>query len=148
MSASDGPHRWASFAGVGAIGLAVQLGALALLTAWAGLPAPIATAVAVELTVLHNFAWHERWTWRDRARTMPGRWPLRLARFHAASGLVSLAGQRFHAASGLVSLAGNVALTVALVEWLHVPVVAANACAVALLGLVNFVVADRYVFES
>jgi putative flippase GtrA len=119
---------------VGAIGFAVQLGALALLTGWAGLPAPIATAVAVELTVLHNFAWHERWTWRDRARTMPGRWPLRLARFHAAS--------------GLVSLAGNVALTVALVEWLHVPVVAANACAVALLGLVNFVAADRYVFES
>jgi putative flippase GtrA len=112
----------------------VQLGALALLTGWAGLPAPIATAMAVELTVLHNFAWHEWWTWRDRARTMPGRWTLRLARFHAVS--------------GLVSLAGNVALTVALVEWLHVPVVAANACAVALLGLVNFVAADRYVFES
>jgi putative flippase GtrA len=133
VSAWDGLHRWASFAGVGAIGLAVQLGALALLTAWAGLPAPIATAMAVELTVLHNFAWHEWWTWRDRARTMPGRWPLRLARFHAAS--------------GLVSLAGNVALTLALVEWLHAPVVIANACAVMLLGLVNFVVADRFVFE-
>jgi putative flippase GtrA len=133
VSASDGPHRWASFAGVGAIGFAVQLGALALLTGWAGLPAPVATAMAVELTVLHNFVWHEWWTWRDRSRRVPRRWPVRLARFHAAS--------------GLVSLAGNVALTVALVEWLHVPVVAANTCAVALLGLVNFVAADRYVFE-
>ena len=134
MSASHGFHRWASFAGVGTIGLAVQLGTITLLTGWAGLPAPVATAMAVELTVLHNFAWHEWWTWRDRARTMPGRWPLRLARFHAAS--------------GLVSLAGNVALTVALVEWLHAPVVIANAFAVGLLGLVNFVVADRLVFEQ
>jgi putative flippase GtrA len=133
VSASANLHRWASFAGVGAIGLAVQLGALALLTEWAGLAAPVATAMAVEVTVLHNFAWHEWWTWGDRARTMPGRWPLRLARFHAAS--------------GLVSLAGNVALTLALVEWLHAPVVIANACAVMLLGLVNFVVADRFAFE-
>ena len=133
MTASHGLHRWASFAGVATIGLAVQLGALALLTGWAGLPAPVATAMAVELTVLHNFAWHEWWTWRDRARTMPGRWPLRLARFHAAS--------------GLVSLVGSVALTLALVEWLHAPIVFANACAVAILGLVNFVVADRFVFE-
>jgi putative flippase GtrA len=133
VSASDGPHRWASFAGVGAIGFAVQLGALALLTGWAGLPAPLATAMAVELTVLHNFVWHEWWTWRDRSRTMPGGWPVRFMRFHAAS--------------GLVSLAGNVALTLALVEWLHAPVVIANGCAVVLLGLVNFVLADRFVFE-
>ena len=133
MSASDGLPRWASFATVGAIGLAVQLGALAVLTGWAELPAPVATTIAVEVTVLHNFAWHEWWTWRDRARTTRGRWPLRCARFHAAS--------------GLVSLGGNVALTLALVEWLRAPIVIANACAVAILGLVNFVVADRFVFE-
>jgi putative flippase GtrA len=127
------PPRWASFAGVGAVGFAVQLGTLALLTNWVTLPVPLATAVAVELAVLHNFVCHEWWTWRDRARGRRGRWPLRLARFHAAS--------------GLVSLAGNVVLTVGMVEWLHAPALAANACAVMLLGLVNFVAADRYVFE-
>ena len=125
--------RWASFAGVGAVGFAVQLGTLTLLTAWAGLPVALATALAVELTVLHNFAWHERWTWRDRAQRAPARLAVRLARFHAAT--------------GLVSLAGNVAITVVLVEWLELPVVVASTCAVGLLGIVNFVVADRYVFQ-
>ena len=59
--------------------------------------------------MLHNFVWHERWTWRDRAGGGPARLLGRLARFHAGA--------------GIVSLAGNVAITVALVEWLHVPVV-------------------------
>ena len=50
---------------MGLIGFALQLGVLALLLRL-GLHYLAATALAVELAVLHNFAWHERWTWRDR----------------------------------------------------------------------------------
>jgi dolichol-phosphate mannosyltransferase len=124
--------RWASFAGVGVTGFGVQLAVLGLLTAGAGLATAHAAAIAVETAVLHNFLWHERWTWRDRAGGGPARLFRRLARFHAGA--------------GIVSLAGNIAITVGLVEWLHVPVVLANTGAVAVLSLVNFHLADRWVF--
>lgn len=127
------PPRWASFVGVGIIGFGVQLTALAVLTHMAGLPTAPAAALAVEIAVLHNFAWHERWTWRDRAAGGAARVLARLLRFHAAA--------------GFLSLAGNVAITVALVEWLHLPVVAANTCAVATLAVLNFHLADHYVYE-
>ena len=51
------------FAIVGAVGCVIQVAALWVLTAlgqWQWLPATIA---AVELAVVHNFFWHDRWTW-------------------------------------------------------------------------------------
>lgn len=84
------PSRFLKFNGVGAMGFLLQLGLLALLLHH-GTHYLAATAIAVELTLLHNFAWHERWTWRDRPVHARGR-ILRLWRFHATNGLVSLAG--------------------------------------------------------
>ena len=52
--------RWAKFNAVGAAGVAVQLGLLALLESVLRLQYLVATALAVEAAVLHNFAWHER----------------------------------------------------------------------------------------
>ena len=62
-----GLRRWLAFNAVGTMGVAVQLVALAALTEMAGLDYRIATVLAVETAILHNFVWHERWTWRDRA---------------------------------------------------------------------------------
>ena len=59
-------RRWLRFNAVGLAGVIVQLGVLAALTRFAGWHYLPATLVAVELTLLHNLAWHERWTWRDR----------------------------------------------------------------------------------
>ena len=59
-SASTASARWAS---------AVQLGDHGV--ARAGTPTPLSAGrplIAVEAAVLHNFGWHERWTWRDRPR--------------------------------------------------------------------------------
>ena len=55
---------------------------------------------------------------------------------------------RFHAGSGIVSLAGNVGITVALVEWLHMPAAVANTCAVGVLSALNFRLADGWVFSG
>jgi putative flippase GtrA len=94
--------------------------------------------MAVETAVLRNFVWHERWTWCDRLGGRAGGGPARvLGRL-----------LRFHAGAGIVSLAGNVAITVFLAEWLHVPVVLANACAVGVLSVLNFLLADRWVFAG
>ena len=59
-------RRWLKFNFVGALGIGVQLAALATLTTL-GLRYLAATALAVETAVVHNFLWHERMTWRDRA---------------------------------------------------------------------------------
>ena len=55
--------RWLTYNAVGLVGMAVQLGALVALTELGRLNVLVATALAVETAILHNFVWHERWTW-------------------------------------------------------------------------------------
>jgi putative flippase GtrA len=123
--------RWLKFNAVGLLGVGVQLLALHLFAACLG-PARYlwATALAVELALLHNFAWHSRWTWRDRT----GRTLARLARFNLTN--------------GANSLLGNLLLMKLLAGWLRWPLVAANLCAIGVCGLVNFALSDRYVFSA
>lgn len=124
-------QRWLKFSVVGTAGLAVQLVALWLLTRAAAIPVVIATMIAVETALLHNFIWHELWTWRSMERS--GRWARLL---------------RFHAATGIVSLASNVILTVLIRNWFGVPLLVANVIAVGITAILNFVVADRWVFRT
>jgi putative flippase GtrA len=124
--------RFLKFNGVGVVGFALQFAVLTLLLR-VGLHYLAATAIAVELTVLHNFAWHERWTWRDRTAGIGG--PSRARRLW-----------RFHASNGLVSLAGNLLLMRLLVGLLGLPALPANLLAVLLCALVNFTAGDRFVF--
>src|ERR1700730_17083320 len=81
--------RWLKFNAVGAIGIAVQLGALALLTSDLKINYLLATGLAVEAAVLHNFIWHELFTWADRRTTnCLGRF----FRFNLTTGAVSIDG--------------------------------------------------------
>ena len=82
--------RWLRFNGAGALGVLVQLLALSVFARH--MDYLLATALAVEMAVLHNFAWHERLTWRERTQNAShGLWR-RLARFHLANGVISLLG--------------------------------------------------------
>jgi putative flippase GtrA len=128
--------RWLKFNAVGALGVAVQLGALALLTHVAGWNYLAATAVAVEAALVHNFVWHERYTWADRTR--PAQSGRALARRMLA----------FHAGNGAVSLAGNLALMAWLAGALHLPTLVANGVSIVACSLVNFVLGDRLIFRA
>ena len=80
-----GEDRWRRlwrFGAVGASGSLVNLGALHLFAAVLGLPELAASAAAVELSVLWNFALNDAFTFRDRRS---GRWPARLLRYHVVS---------------------------------------------------------------
>ena len=123
--------RWAKFNGVGLAGVAVQLTVLAALLAVADLPLGIATALAVEATLLHNFVWHQQVTWRDRRARNRRELFARLARFHALN--------------GCVSLAGNIVVTAALVSCGIDPLLS-NLVAIMLCSSVNFFAGDRIVF--
>jgi putative flippase GtrA len=126
--------RWGKFNLVGAVGMAVQLGALAFINRLAPGHYMLATAAALEITLLNNFVWHLHYTWRDR---FPTRNVKRM-----------LAGQfiRFHLSNGLVSMIGNLALMPVLVEGARIPVVLANAIAILCCSIVNFFLGDRWAF--
>jgi len=128
--------RWLKFNAVGAMGVAVQLGTLALLTHIAHWDYLWATAIAVEAALLHNFLWHERYTWADRIRQ--ARTPGEVAR--------RMVG--FHAGNGAVSLAGNLLLMAWLSGGLGMPLLAANIVSILLCSLVNFSIGDRLIFRA
>src|SRR3954470_17187071 len=124
-------RRLGAFAVVGAIGFAVQIAAVAALTRFGRWPDALSTAAAVEAAVLHNFAWHWQWTWRDRAHC-PAAFRAQLLRFHLVN--------------GAASLAANVILATAFTRA-GLDAVAANMIAVGVLSVVNFALADRWVFQ-
>ncbi len=78
---------------VGVLGFALQSGALFALTHREHpLGYLAATAAAVELAVLNNFVWHQRWTWSDRPSATTGETLRRLAKFNITNGAVSITG--------------------------------------------------------
>jgi putative flippase GtrA len=125
----SGLVRWLKFNAVGAFGIAVQLTVLTLLKSGLGLNYLLATALAVEATVLHNFVWHERFTWSDRP---PQTSLKRLVKFNLTTG-------------GL-SILGNVVAMKLLVEVVGVNYLPANLLSIAACSIANFFVADRAIF--
>jgi putative flippase GtrA len=61
-------QRFQKFLFVGAIGLAVNQGALFLLVSWVGAAVALASPIAIALSMLVTFTLNERWTWHDRGR--------------------------------------------------------------------------------
>ena len=120
-------RRWGRFNLVGGAGMAVQLGALALFNRCLRGHYLLATGAAIELTLLHNFFWHLRFTWRGCG---------------GSNGQKLL---RFHLSNGLVSLLGNL-LLMRLLVGVHVPLLAANGCAIACCSVLNFALSHGWAF--
>jgi len=129
-------RRYLKFSTVGGMGIFVQLAALAALKSLAGLHYLLATALAVEAAVLHNFAWHERWTWMERTAGRRQIRPLlgRLARFNVTT--------------GLLSIASNLVLMRLLVGRLHLHYLLANILTIAICSLANFLLSEFFVFRT
>jgi putative flippase GtrA len=123
--------RWLRFNAVGAIGIGVQTGALALFKGALGIDYLAATALAVETAVLHNFVWHEHWTWKDRTASHRG-----------ALGRLA----RFNLSNGLISIIVNLLFMRVLVGRCHFPYMAANFIGIAAGSLANYLASDRLVF--
>ena len=124
--------RWAKFNAVGVMGMAVQLGALALLNRWMRGHYLLRPRWRSRLRLLHNFVWHVQYTWRDRG----------------AEG--SRLGQlvRFQLSNGMVSMIGNLVLMRLLVQEARLPVLAANAVAIVCCSVANYCLGDRWAFAK
>jgi putative flippase GtrA len=126
--------RWTAFNLVGLAGMAVQLATVALLVRVLGWHYLTATAFGVEAAVLHNFAWHQRWTWRDRPSSS----------WHETGSRLT----RFHLLNGMVSLGGNIGLTALCTGALHIDAIWSNLIAIVACSLVNFAASESMVFAS
>lgn len=124
--------RWLKFNAVGAMGSLVQIGVLAVLLRFMDFHYVWATAIAVESAVIHNFAWHWRWTWADR--NTDGIRPM------------ATAFLRFNFSNGLISLSGTILCTAFLVGIVHMDPLLANILAFVPCWLLNFFSSDRFVF--
>jgi putative flippase GtrA len=110
------------------------MGAFALLFSGLGVNYLAATGLAVETAVLHNFVWHERYTWRERALgTRRDQW-MRLARFHAGN--------------GLISIAGNLLLMRLFAGYWGMNHYLASALGITLCSLLNFAASEWFVFRD
>lgn len=124
-------RRWIKFNAVGTMGSIVQLNVLWILVHVFGMEYLLATAIAVEIALMHNFAWHQAWTWKGAPRRG---WFGRFVRFQAAN--------------GALSIVSNTVLTFVFKEYLGAPVLIANAAAIAVMALVNFWLAASWVFRN
>jgi putative flippase GtrA len=122
--------RWIKFNLVGAMGIGVQVLVLVVLKTGLHLHYLFATALAVEAAVVHNFLWHERFTWVDRVG-------------HGAARFF-----KFNLTTGLFSIAGNLGLMKLLVGVGHVNYLLANGITIMACSVVNFLVSDSFVFAD
>jgi putative flippase GtrA len=126
--------RWLKFNAVGALGIGVQLAILFALRGGFHLNYLLATTLAVEAAVVHNFLWHERYTWADRVQPS---WRRSLPRL-----------LRFNLSNGAVSIIGNLALMKLMVDVGRMNYIVADCVAIALCSLANFLVSEQWVFEE
>jgi putative flippase GtrA len=126
--------RLLKYGTVGGMGTAVQLASLSLWIHAGRLHYLAATALSVESAILHNFLWHELWTWGDRGLARSGG---RLSRL-----------LRYNFTTGLTSIAGNLLFMRLLVGELSLPPLLASMVSVAGCALANYILSDRLVFLS
>lgn len=128
-------QRWLKFNLVGGIGIAVQLLILLALKTGLGFNYLVATTLAVEGAVLHNFLWHERFTWPDRSSgdRAADSW----SRF-----------LKFNLTTGALSIAGNLVFMKVLAGFGHMNYLLANGITIAACSVLNFLVSDGFVFAE
>jgi dolichol-phosphate mannosyltransferase len=124
------PQGLPKFLCVGAMGVVVNSAALWMLVHHLGWPYLVSSPVAIQLSIVHNFIWHDRWTFNDRRAN--GTWFARLKSYE----VVTLAG-----------MALNWVLLMVLVGWAGQPLLLANLCGIAAGTLLNFAMSKLWAWK-
>jgi putative flippase GtrA len=124
--------RWLKFNVVGAAGIVLHLGLLALFVHVLQIHPLLSTALAIEAAILHKFYWHRRWTWGDRCC---GGGERVLSMF-----------LRFNLACGVVSIGGSLLSVHLLTRSFGLDPVLSNLLALAPCALLNFLICDWLIF--
>jgi putative flippase GtrA len=120
------------FSMVGLLGIGAQLLAMEMFAGGLRLPTLVASPLAVEFAVLHNFLWHWRWSFAG-AESGLRFWPAML---------------RFHLTNGVISLLGTTAMMWLLHEQLRMPRMPANLVSILACWGLNWTAARYFVFRQ
>lgn len=134
LRSNRGLVRFIKFGLVGGLGVFVNLGIYAIGFQVLELHDFLARIIAIEISILHNFAWNFSWTWRDRGRQFSSI-PVRLLRYHGST-LISSYG---------VTLGIGWILMKILPDIFMAPYIS-HASGVVGGMVVNFLVSDKWVF--
>ena len=123
--------RMLRFCVVGASGLAVNMGILILLTEKFHFPYVLSSLVAIEISILTNFALNNMWTWSDR---------------HGESVFRRIV--KYHTVAGMTAFAGNWLLLVLLTELCGLDYRIANFIGIAAGVMLNFWLNNLWTFRT
>ncbi len=112
--------RFQKFLLVGAGGLAINVGGLALFKEWFHIQYVLAGLIAIELSLFFTFALNERWTWRDRR-----------------SGSIWARGGKYQAVNG-VGMGLNLLVLFLLTQYAGLHYMVSNLAGAGLSALWNF----------
>ena len=124
--------RILKFGVVGASGVVVNMGGLYLLKEFGRLPVEIASLLAIELSILSNFAINYVWTWRDRA----------------SAGAFWTKVLRYHIGAGATAFLGNYLILIALTEFFGMHYMISNLIGIGVGTLANYVINDLWTFKK
>jgi putative flippase GtrA len=93
----------------------------------------LSTVCAVEVVLLHNFFWHQHWTWKDRSEGLT---------FY----LLLFRLMRYHFCTGLTAMVVNLGMMRLLVGALGVHYLPALLLATGFSGTLNFLMAALVIF--
>ncbi len=124
-------RRWGVFNLVGMGGFVLQIGTIALLMRGFGWQSFVATAISLELAALHNFIGHNRFTWNDRPAGSVREWGRRYVKYQIAKS---------------TSLTFSLAITMIVLATTPLAPEVANAIAVLVCALPNYLLTERLVF--
>lgn len=126
--------KWMRFNAIGTMGVGVQLLLLYLLKGLFHLDSIVSTIVAVQCALIHNFFWHQRWTWKSN---LPATRRESLRRFI-----------KFNSSSGSISILGNLGFTSLIVQAVHLPYLISNLFAIMTCNIANFLLARNFAFRT
>ena len=119
---------------VGWMGMPVNMGMLYLLKDVAGFPLILASVIAIETAIVHNYIWHRHWTWAHRNR---GERPPFFKQLIA-----------YNVATGLVDLVVNVSVLWVLTTFFGVYYLISNAAGMILGPLIKFWLNEKVIFRK
>ncbi|MDP8205142.1 MAG: GtrA family protein [Candidatus Electryonea clarkiae] len=76
--------RIGKFGFVGVLGVGVNMGLYFIFSDILGITDFISRALAIEVSIIHNFAWNFSWTWKDRSGSIR-EIPSRMLRYHGST---------------------------------------------------------------
>jgi dolichol-phosphate mannosyltransferase len=119
------------FGVVGASGVVVNMGFLALFKSTLDLPLWIASFLAIEISILTNFALNDIWTWKDqRSRAFVGRiW-------------------RYHLSVGITAYGINYPLVLALTKYLGLQYLVSNLIGIVIASCANFAINHFWTYSK